>query len=295
MTRAARPDRSGARSGQHAQRRAWWFRALYGSITALSLLVDASTPMAKTDPHADEPLDMRNYVLTFDEPFDRLDASAWGPGTRWIAHTPWHGDFGDAQFVDPQPDGPFRVVNGILQIEMRRRDGRWTSGLLSSGDQRGNGFLQSGGYFEMRARFPGGPGVWPAFWLGSNAPDGKPNPEIDVVEYYGKFPTLYKATTHVWDHGQNVSGTAYDVVIPKFSLENQFHRYGVSIDPGNVIFYLDGKEVAREQSRPEYLHPLFLMVDLAAGGGWPILGMNDPSIMYVDYIRAYQRRGAPEH
>jgi beta-glucanase (GH16 family) len=255
------------------------------------LLTNASTPLAQTDPHAGEPLDIRNYALTFDEPFDHLDVSAWGPGTRWIAHTPWHGDFGDAQFIDPQPGEPFRIVNGMLQIEMKQQEGQWRSGLLSSGDQQGRGFLQSGGYFEMRAKFPGGPGVWPAFWLGSNAPDGKPNPEIDVVEYYGKFPGIYKATTHIWHHGQNVSGTAYDVIVPSFSLENAFHTYGVAIDPATVIFYLDGKEVAREKGRPEYLQPLFLMVNLAAGGGWPIAGMHNPSVLYVDYIRAYQRKG----
>jgi hypothetical protein len=25
-------------------------------------------------------------------------------GGRWIAHTPWAGDFGDAAFTDPHPD-----------------------------------------------------------------------------------------------------------------------------------------------------------------------------------------------
>ena len=36
--------------------------------------------------------------------------SAWGPGTRWIAHTPWHGDFGDAAFSDPLPGFPFATA-----------------------------------------------------------------------------------------------------------------------------------------------------------------------------------------
>ena len=259
---------------------------LIGSIAIVGAFAGVA---ALRQPAAPPPtrVDLFRYTLTFDEPFDTLDVSARGPGTRWIAHTPWNGDFGDAVFIDPQKDEPFRINKGILEVEMRKNGARWQSGLLSSGDQLSRGFLQSGGYFEMRAKLPGGPGVWPAFWLGSNAPSGKPNPEIDVLEYYGQFPDSYRATTHIWHQGKSISGESYLVNVPRSSLENDFHTYGVSIDKQNVIFYLDRKEVAREASKPEYLQPMFLMLDLAAGGGWPIAGMKNPSVMYVDYVRAY--------
>lgn len=261
---------------------------LLGGIAALGAIAGAGAwaYSAAASPEQAR-VDLSRYTLTFDEPFDTLDVSPRGPGTRWIAHTPWNGDFGDAAFIDPQKDKPFRINKGILEIEMRRNGQRWESGLLSSGDEHSKGFLQSGGYFEIRARLPGGPGVWPAFWLGSNSTGGKPNPEIDVLEYYGQFPDLYRATTHVWQQGKSVSGTSYRIDVPKFSLERAFHTYGVSIDSRNVIFYLDRKEVAREPTKPEYLQPVFLMLDLGAGGGWPIEGMRNPSIMYVDYVRAY--------
>jgi beta-glucanase (GH16 family) len=232
-----------------------------------------------------------HYELTFDEPFNYLDVSPWGPNTRWITHTPWNGDFGDAKFSDPGFDEPFKILDGVLQIEMRKRGNRWKSGLLSSSDRLSRGFLQSGGYFEIRAKLPGGPGVWPAFWLGSNAKGEKPNPEIDVVEYYGRFPDCYRATTHIWKQAHSLSGNSYKISVPRSSLENSFHTYGVSINERSVIFYLDRREVARELSKPEYLQPMFLMVDLGAGGGWPIDGMRNPSIMYVDYIRAYRSKG----
>jgi hypothetical protein len=32
------------------------------------------------------------------------------------------------------------------------------------------------------------------------------------------------------------------------------------------------------------------MVDLALGGGWPIDKTPDPSVMQVDYVRAYVRK-----
>ncbi|WP_204331191.1 hypothetical protein, partial [Proteus mirabilis] len=73
-----------------------------------------------------EPLDLTGYTLTFAEEFDSLSVSPWGPGSRWIAHTPWNGDFGDARFVDPRPGFPFTVEDGVLKIEARKNaDGAW--------------------------------------------------------------------------------------------------------------------------------------------------------------------------
>src|SRR5215813_12503388 len=52
-----------------------------------------------------------------------------GPA-RWTAHTPWNGDFGDAAFQDPGPNGPFQIKDGMLSITASRDSmGRWTSGL----------------------------------------------------------------------------------------------------------------------------------------------------------------------
>src|SRR5262249_48671154 len=82
-------------------------------------------------------IDPGAFQLTFHESFDRLDVSAWGPNTRWIAHTPWNGDFGDARFVDPKPNFPFTVRDGVLTIEARKTDKGWQSGLLASTNPAG--------------------------------------------------------------------------------------------------------------------------------------------------------------
>jgi hypothetical protein len=240
---------------------------------------------------AGQAIDLSQYSMTFDEPFDTLDVSAWGPGTRWIAHTPWDGDFGDARFLDPKPDGPFKVGNGMLTITMVQKGGKWQSGLLSSADPKGKGFMQAGGgYFEMRAKLPGGAGVWPAFWLCAIAKKGEPSPEVDALEYYGHNPQVYLGTTHVWLDGKGIAGEAVRLPVPAKALETDFHLYGVSIDPQWVTFYLDRKALGRTPSRPEYLKPMALLVNLAAGGGWPIENMPSPSVMTVDYVRAYRKR-----
>jgi len=240
---------------------------------------------------AGENVDLSHYELTFDEPFDRLDVSAWGPNTRWIAHTPWNGDFGDAQFIDPRPDAPFAVSHGMLTITMDRKDGKWRSGLLASADRDGRGFMQAGGgYYEMRAKLPGGVGVWPAFWLGAIAKPGERSPEIDALEYYGHNPSAYMVTTHVWVDGKGVDGEAVKVPVPSRLLESGFHLYGVGIDKDWVTFFLDRKALARIPSRPEYLKPMLILLNLGAGGGWPIAGMPERSVMTVDYVRAYRKR-----
>jgi len=244
------------------------------------------------DPAPKSRLDLSTYTLTFDESFDQLDVSAWGPGTRWIAHTPWNGDFGDAQFAEPKPGFPFTIENGVLRIEARRgEDGHWRSGLLASTDHYGNGFSQKFGYFEMRAKLPKGPGLWPAFWLIANKQEDT-SAEIDVIEHYGAFPDMYESVVHVWKKTER--GRGHKVLlrhnVPSGSLYEEFHTYGVSVEADWTIFYFDRVETGRTATPPEHHHPMFMLVNLAMGAGWPINQTPSPSFMYVDYVRAFQKQ-----
>jgi beta-glucanase (GH16 family) len=243
------------------------------------------------DSHTASYLDLSGYKLTFDENFDALDVSAWGPRTRWIAHTPWNGDFGAAQFANPGPQSPFSIENGILHITARQGpDGKWRSGLLASNDPRGNGFSQKFGYFEMRAKLPEGPGLWPAFWLVANK-DKDTSAELDIMEHYGKFPDMYESVVHVWK--KSPQGRSYQALlrhqIQPGLLYHDFHLYGASIETDSIVFYLDRVEVGRTPTPPEYGHPMFILLNLAMGAGWPIDKTPNPSVMLVDYVRAYQK------
>jgi beta-glucanase (GH16 family) len=276
--------------------RRWGLRGSALAAAAIVLAVAAARLADVTDAAdigtAHKMLDLSAYRQTFDEEFDHLDVSAWGPGTRWIAHTPWHGDFSDARFADPAPGFPFTIDNGVLRIEARKGgDGKWQSGLLSSTDPSGAGFAQRYGYFEMRAKLPPGPGVWPAFWLIANkAPDS--SAEIDVMEYYGVNPAAYQATIHVWPkHGRGRNFSEQQTyAVPPGSLSAGFHTYGADVSPEWIRFYFDRKEMGKMKTPPEHRQPMFILVDLALGSGWPIDKTVNPSYMYVDYIRAYERR-----
>lgn len=236
-------------------------------------------------------LSLEGYRLTFDEEFDRLDVSAMGPGTRWIAHTPWNGDFGDAQFSDPTPDFPFTVADGLLRIEAKKEpDGKWRSGLLASTDPVGRGFTQKFGYFEMRAKLPSGPGLWPAFWLIANkAPNA--SAEIDVLEHYGAFPDAFQSVVHVWPKMDQVKAIheTHTHRVPAGSLYSDFHNYGVLVEAEWTRFYFDRMEIWSRRTPVEHHEPMFVLLNLAMGGGWPIKDAPSPSYMYVDYVKVYQK------
>lgn len=255
-----------------------------------TITIDANATPPKADTEAPKTLDLRGYHLTFNEEFDSpLDVSPHGPGTRWTAHTPWNGDFGDAWFTDPRPGFPFTVSNGLLRIEASKDgQGHWRAGLLASNDPKGNGFAQRYGYFEMRAKLPPGPGVWPAFWLSSSPPGADNNIEIDVLEFYGDPLGSYMSTVHVWKPGPH-RGTDFQVVTRPNEVSSDFHRYGVLVDPDWITMYFDEVEVWKTKTPPEHKRPLMILLNLALGGGWPIDKTPNPSYMYVDYVRAYEK------
>lgn len=235
-------------------------------------------------------LSLAGMTLTFNEEFNDLSVSREGPGTRWIAHTPYWGDFGDAGFADPKEGFPFTVDKGILRIEARKTDGKWQSGLLSSADPKGNGFSQKYGYFEMKAKFPKSPGMWPAFWLmGVRGITDKSitNPEVDVIEQYSAIPNLMCMTLHLWGPGQKHTAEADAIVVPGMS--DDFHTYGAWVDEKNIIWYFDGVELWRTKTPEEAKVPLYVMVNLAMGSGWPIDKAVSPSYMYVDYVKVYAK------
>ena len=270
-----------------------------------TLVVDKTAPLPKADTENPPSLKLDGYTMTFGEEFDgKLDVSPWGPGTRWIAHTPWAGDFGDAAFGDPAEGHPFTIENGVLRIEARKDEAfakvdgykrPWRAGLLASNDRKGAGFSQKYGYFEMRAKLPGGPGVWPAFWLSSSFDRTDPKAgadgsvEIDVIEFYGHNPGAYQSAVHVWKPDPHrAEGSTVTTRLGEVS--GDFHRYGVKVEPDFVTMYFDGVEVWKAKTPPEHKRPLMLLVNLALGSGWPIDKTPSPSYMYVDYVRAYAKK-----
>jgi beta-glucanase (GH16 family) len=241
------------------------------------------------------------YRLTFSEEFDGpLDVSpwtGWKPGHKWIAHTPYGGDFGKAYFTGPSENAstpsPFRISNGILTITAYQDpliNNHWRSGLLASVDCNGKGFSQALGYWECRMWLPSGLGAWPAFWLDSVVNINKKRTinsgEIDILEAFGIDMTIAHQYVHVWSpSGIAVGGSA--MYSSGLNLSNSWHVYGCLVKTDFVHFYIDGKEVSKAPTPKEATQPMYVMVDLALGYHNEQINLPSPSRMYVDYVRAY--------
>jgi len=242
-------------------------------------------------PRTINPEELRlSFIADFNEPFS---VSPWGCVTDWIAHTPWRGDFGNAVFADPTKEFPFTVQDGALAIEARRfDDGKWRAGMLSARDVCNSGWSQLYGYFEIRAKMPEAPGVWPAFWLiGVNPKTETGTSEIDVFEYYSARPNSYtlSVTKHpgIIDVEKRVSGHLQEV--EPGLLTDHFNMYGVEIDPKETTFYFNREEIFSVPTAPEFRQPFYPLVSMAVISDDITDQTPDSVKMYVDYIRVYQR------
>lgn len=268
-------------------------RPLLTLLGLLAALPAEATPAPRLDAAEISPCQLQ---LVFDDEFDDLSVEPREIGTaRWIAHTPWGGDFGDAAFADPGPDSPFSVQDGVLSITARKdEDGKWQSGLLASADSKGNGFGLQYGYVEARIKLPTGPGTWPAFWLNAiTADDPAEAPaeatlEVDMLEYYGHARASYQAAYHVRSADPaRTGGGLTAIAVPEGALEADFHTYGAKLTEDHITFYLDGRSMWQVSMPKSHRSRLMILVNLALGSGFPISDTPDNVTMQVDYIRAY--------
>ena len=258
---------------------------------ALTLASGRDKPRAQSVAPGTEALDLKGYTLAFEDRFTDMSIGELpGSGRRWYNHTPWGGDFGEAAFAAPGPDGPFSNGPGGLSITARRgSDGHWRSGLISSRDRDGpdgRGFALKYGYFEISAKLPSGMGTWPAFWLIGEDKSAS-SAEIDVMEYYGGFPSYYHCVAHIWRGGRDVLNRDFMVKVPDGSLSDRFNTFGVLIRPDFTTFYLNRRKIVAIETPPEYRQPFYVLANLAIGA-WPTAGLPSPRVMQIAYIRAYQ-------
>ena len=50
----------------------------------------------------------------------------------------------------------------------------------------------------------------------------------------------------------------------------RWHVYAVSVEPTEIVYWIDGKVVARAPQVKGGEKPMFFLLDLSLGGGWPL-------------------------
>lgn len=155
----------------------------------------------------------------------------------------------------------------------------YSSGAITTRDV----FKQQYGYFEIRAKWSTGKGVWPAFWL--LPATGAWPPEIDVIEAHGDKPGIAFQTIHSTVAPRN--GQVAEVT----GSQQEYHLYGVLWMPDRVDYYVDGKKTGTMVAPSDLNQPMYLLANLAIGGHWP--GFPDPDPKFratytIDHIRVWQ-------
>ncbi len=160
----------------------------------------------------------------------------------------------------------------------------YTQGFISTRDH----FSFTYGYVEVRAKLPGGRGVWPTIWL-MPMDDSWP-PEFDIVEYYAtpqhvRFGLASGTMREVkWDDAK--------FVIP--GVESEWHTYALLWEPGRAVFMFDG-EVKLEIIGPQVPDkPMYLILNNGVSSRFGPSGAPDastifPNFLEIDYVRISQR------
>ncbi|MET4279031.1 Ca2+-binding RTX toxin-like protein [Bradyrhizobium sp. F1.1.1] len=244
-------------------------------------------------------------VQTFGDGFNSLSAGQ-DPHLTWKTSYAWSGVgsytlSGEQEvYVDPSFTGlpgtqapgplglnPFSLQDGHLVITaapVPSTDAAYVanhpfySGVITTE----NSFVQTYGYFEMKASLPGTKGAWPAFWMLPLNTHGL-GTELDVLEALGRDPDqahwgFVSATTSTQGYWANTANlTAGD------------HTFGVEWTPYTLTYFVDGVEVGQVATPSDMNTAMYMIANLAMGGSWA--GNADASAtaqMSIDYIKAYQ-------
>ena len=241
------------------------------------------------------------YSLVWSDEFDgdKVDESVWNYN---IGGNGWGNK--ESQYYTTRPEN-IRLVNGCLEIEARKEkyeNCEYTSARIYSKGKKS--FLY--GKMEARIKFPGGKGTWPAFWMMGESGNWPKCGEIDIMEHVGAIDNRASFALHTQEkngmNGKNWHGTHFF----DNPLSNDFHVYGVEWceeeENGKdcIRFTVDGEvyatvwenKIGDTVSWP-FCQPHYFILNLAIGGtmGGSIDDaiFNQKRIMYVDWVRVYQR------
>ena len=240
----------------------------------------------------------QGYELTWNDEFNYEglpDTAHWSYQTGGYGWTAKELQY----YKDADPDN-VGVRGGSLVITARKeREGRnqYTSTRLVS---KHKGEVEYG-YIEVRAKMAKGNGLRSAFWLvGSDVLEaGWPNTgEIDLVEHYGKFPTVVSAAVQTKDNfwsGPGQKGASTQVS----DASENYHVYSCLWTKEQLVFSVDGRpyftygrQPGRGRDGYPFDHPFYMAATLSVGGErGPNAVVDDtafPANYEIDYVRIYE-------
>lgn len=232
------------------------------------------------------------FALALEEDFSKplLNADLWSTSLKVFGR--WGDRYHNDSYLNYLSDEDVLLEKGLLRLRAEQRivEGDnppgaydYSSGMVSSHDK----FSFLYGYIEIRAKFPGGPGVWPAFWLMPQSHQWPP--EFDVAEYYAGRRMMHLGLCHGdfpeinWDSGANDD-------VP---FESGWHTYGLLWLPGRAVWTQNG--VVKRETTGAHVPAIPMYVILSNGvssrigpSGEPDGTTVFPNFFEVDSLRVWQ-------
>jgi beta-glucanase (GH16 family) len=244
-----------------------------------------SRPPTPTQPVTKPDTTTPTYTLVWSDEFNgtTIDATKWNmeTGNLNVNHEEEYYQASNAT-----------VANGNLVITAQKQavGGQpYTSARMNTMGK----FTAEYGRVEARIKLPLGQGMWPAFWmLGANinTVSWPTCGEMDIMEHINADSTIY-GTMH-W----NVNGHVQYGQTTTISNPGDYHIYAIEWDANSIRWYVDNTlyvtgNIANNINGTNAFHlPFFIILNLAVGGDFPGLTVDDsklPASMYVDYVRVY--------
>ena len=232
------------------------------------------------------------WRLVFSDEFDgsTLDAKKWSTTMGFIGtHGPrYHNEY----YLSHTEDDDVIVSDGELRLQTQRRTVNgdekpgifnYTQGLVTSHDK----FDFTHGYVEIRAKYPGGKGLWPCLWLMPQTQAWPP--EFDIAEYYAGKRTMHHGLAHGGLYDSRWDSTWDDAT----DFESDWHVYALQWTQGRAVWLMDG--VVRKTINADYVPNAAMYLVLSNGvsstfgpSGEPDENTAFPNSFNIDYVRVYQ-------
>lgn len=225
---------------------------------------------------------------------------------RTIDNTSWNYDLGIGKWGNNEwenytnkPENVFTRDGNLVIRAIKSGEGQkigdYTSARLTT---RGKREINRG-RVEVRAKLPGGRGIWPAIWMYGT----KASPyysELDMMEYVGCDKNIIYGAVHTTSTLQGTEKVSEALTVP--DVETAFHIYGMSWTDGRIEYYLDTPDNVYLTFAPgdtsnasvwPFDSEMYLILNVAVGGDWGGMhGVDDsifPCEMEIDYVRIFKK------
>lgn len=248
-----------------------------------------------------EDQDPSGYELVWQDEFNEATSL---PDSKWWFETGNHG-WGNHElqnYVDRilGNDTVAKIENGNLIITALKSETPYQGSDIISARMNTKQSWKYG-YFEMRAKVPGGKGTWAAFWMLPEKFENWPlDGEIDIMEYVGYKPNTTHSTIHTsaYNHVIHTEKTGTKEIL---NPTDEFHIYATEWTEDFIKGYVDGVEYFYFENDKKgdketwpFNVPFYIKLNLAIGGDWGGTEGVDPNIFparyEIDYVRVYQKK-----